>query len=42
MAISNLPPLPAASTPVINDDGTMNKVWLQFFAALLLALKRAP
>jgi len=42
MAISNIPQLPAASTPVINEDGTMNAAWYRFFTALILALKAAP
>ena len=42
MAIANIPQLPAASTPVLNPDGTMNPVWFRFFTALILALKAVP
>lgn len=42
MPIANLPPLPAASTPVLNADGTMNPAWFRFFSALIRALKDVP
>ena len=41
MAIK-VPPIPAASVPLINDDGTMNIAWYRYFTALSAALKTIP
>lgn len=37
----NLPPIPAASVPVVDKDGHITKPWLTYLIALHAALKAA-